>query len=120
MFKGNCSICDRKDVMMATKASCSSCYTLVRRFNGDIDKAREYRRKHPIQIRHANKKASGVAEELSAIHAARNESKSKSWLDIQIEEAIARVLSLAQQAGNKKFTLELEFDIKVTGIKAKE
>ena len=109
--KGTCKICGRHDVFIQSKEMCSSDYVLVGKFKGNEKKAKEYRKIHPI---HGHKV--GIPDTPRS----QVEPQSKTWLDVQIENAVGRVIELAKQNGVKKCTLEVDVDITITDVRIKQ
>jgi len=114
---GKCKICGRSNLVIVAYGACGACYpVVVRMFNGDVKKAIAYRKTHPVR---SKKVINGTPTSPNrAIFPPP--SKSKTWLDMQIEDAIGRVTELVKQSGSRAVSLEVDVEITIKNVRIKQ
>ena len=121
--KGTCPGCGRSGVAIISHGFCSACYPYAKKVKWDVAKVQEWRKDHPVIVRspkgtHKTRKPKvsiGPAPVHPPVETFRT--KTKTWLDIQIEEQVLRLQETIKGSGFRRAKIEAVIEITVKDVR---
>jgi DNA-directed RNA polymerase subunit RPC12/RpoP len=119
--KGTCPGCGRSGVAIVSHGFCSACYPCARKAKWDAAKVQEYRKDHPVVIRSPKGTRKPKMAHKATAHSTpapvQPASRTKTWLDIQIEQQIVRLQEMIKGSGFRRAKIEAVVEISVKDVR---